>query len=135
MAELSQRGVRWTIQRYAVLEYLCQHRAHPTAEEIYEGLRAKLPAISRATIYNTLDLFKEHGLVKELLVEKERARYDCNIFPHIHLKCKRCGRIYDLEVFPPSLPPEYEGHRVEEVVCYTTGVCRACKEAGNAGAP
>lgn len=130
---LAQRGVRWTVQRYAIMEYLYDHRIHPTAEEIYEGLRKRLPAISRATVYNTLELFKEHGLVKELLVEKERARYDYDVSPHIHLKCLRCGRIYDLFVPPPSLPPEYEGHRVEEVICYAMGVCKGCREKGDAG--
>ncbi|RLA77667.1 MAG: transcriptional repressor [Deltaproteobacteria bacterium] len=129
MALLKERGVPWTIQRYAVLEYLYEHRTHPTAEEIYQGLRERLPAISRATVYNTLELFKRHGLVKEIMVEKERARYDYRVDEHMHFLCRRCGRIYDLEV-PPSCPllreRFVEGHRVEEFRPYVTGTCRDC---------
>lgn len=132
MSLLAERGVRWTVQRYAVLEYLCEHRDHPTAEEIYRGLRKRLPAISRATVYNTLELLKEHGLVKELVIEKERARYDFDTSEHVHLKCRVCGRVYDLGVSPPSVPAEAEGHKVEELVCYAVGICRSCREKGGA---
>lgn len=135
MAVLKERGVPWTIQRYAVLEYLYEHRDHPTAEDIYRGLKRKLPTISRATVYNTLELFKKHGLVREVIVEKERARYDYLVERHIHFLCRRCGRLYDLEAVKcPLLEQEFvEGHRLEECRPYLVGTCRDClKEEGGA---
>jgi len=128
---LKERGVVMTIQRYGVLEYLYNHRTHPTAEEIYQGLKNAFPAISRATVYNTLELLKEHRLIQEVVVEKDRARYDYRTDPHLHFLCRRCSRVYDLEISPscPFSPgDEVEGHRVEELKPYIIGVCRRCLE-------
>lgn len=127
MEELSGKGVRWTIQRYAVLEYLYTHRTHPTAEEIFRALKRQFPAISKATVYNTLELLKQYGLVRELYLEKERARYDFEVAPHFHLVCRSCGGIYDLDLSAPSVPKEVDGHVVEDVMYCAFGVCAECR--------
>ena len=127
--KLKEKGVVWTIQRYGVLEYLASHRHHPTAEDIYQGLKEVFPTISRATVYNTLELLKSHGLIQEVVVEKDRARYDYRTDPHLHLLCRRCGRVYDLESdcsCPFSPGDEVEGHRVEELHSYIVGICKDC---------
>ncbi len=129
VARLKEKGIPWTIQRYAVLEYLYKNRTHPTAEEIYQGLRAQLPTISRATVYNALELLKRHGLVLEVTIEKDRARYDYRVDSHLHFLCRRCRTVYDLGVeCPCPLDPGdmVEGHRVEELRPYVIGLCRRC---------
>ena len=75
-ARLKDKGVLVTIQRSAVLEFLQGNPEHPTAEEIYQSLRGMYPALSRATIYNTLDLLKQHGLIQEITIERNKAHYD-----------------------------------------------------------
>lgn len=127
MDELSEKGVRWTIQRYAVLEYLYTHRTHPTAEDIFRALKVQFPAISKATVYNTLELLKQYGLVRELYLEKERARYDAEVYPHFHLVCKSCGRVYDLGFPAPEVPKEVDGHAVEDVMYCAFGICGECR--------
>lgn len=133
MEELSGKGVRWTIQRYAVLEYLYAHRTHPTAEDIFRALKGQFPAISKATVYNTLELLKQYGLVRELYLEKERARYDAEVAPHFHLVCRSCGGVYDLGLPAPEVPPEVEGHAVEEVMYCAFGVCSECRSKAAEG--
>ena len=130
MSVLAERGVRWTVQRYLILSYLYDHRTHPTAEEVYRGIRKDFSTISRATVYNTLELLKEYGLVQELLIEKERARYDFDVSPHMHFKCEKCGMVYDLGISLPPLPSEAEGHLVKGFQLYAVGVCRKCRGEG-----
>lgn len=133
MEELSDKGVRWTIQRYAVLEYLYTHRTHPTAEDIFRALKGQFPAISKATVYNTLELLKQYGLVRELYLEKERARYDSEVSPHFHLVCRSCGGVYDLGISAPQIPREVEGHVVEDVMYCVFGVCADCRSGAAEG--
>jgi Fur family peroxide stress response transcriptional regulator len=132
-AKLKDKGVLLTIQRAAVLEFLQDYTQHPTAEEIYQSLRGMYPALSRATIYNTLDLFKQHGLIQEITIERSKAHYDFNTEPHHHFLCSHCGRIYDvaLEKIPFERVKWLDGHKMEEAWLYITGTCSACLREGN----
>lgn len=99
---LAARGYRVTPQRVGIYEFLRQSRSHPTAEEIYQALQERFPMMSQATVYKTLELLVQLGLVTELGFGDEPNRYDGNPVPHINIRCLRCGRIDDLE--EPSLP-------------------------------
>ena len=137
-AGLKGRGILLTIQRSAILAFLQDNTQHPTAEEIYQSLRGMYPALSRATVYNTLDLFKQHGLVQEITIERHKAHYDYNTEPHHHFLCRLCGSIYDLGI--KDVPLEQggwlDGHKIEETRLYISGTCSTClKEKGNAGTP
>lgn len=128
LAVLKGRGVKLTLQRYAILEFLEKNRTHPTAEEIYQGIRASYPGISRATVYNSLDVFKRHGMVREVIVESHRARYDAETRPHHHFLCQQCARIYDVasdEVGFATIHTGY-GHEVRECTVYLFGICASC---------
>lgn len=137
-ARLKEQGILVTIQRSAILEFLQDNTHHPTAEEIYRSLRGIYPALSRATIYNALDLFKQHGLVQEINIERNKAHYDYKIEPHHHFLCRHCSRIYDvdMEKIPWEKKDRLNGHRIEEVWLYVIGTCVAClREDHDAGAP
>lgn len=96
-ALLAERGYRVTVQRVAIYEYLVSTRAHPTAEDIYAAVSKRFPGLSRSTVYNTLELLSQLGLVTELSFGDLPARYDGNPRAHINLWCIRCHRIEDLE--------------------------------------
>ena len=137
-AALKEKGILLTIQRSAVLALLHDNTRHPTAEEIYQALRERYPALSRATVYNTLDLLKQHGLIQEITIERTKAHYDYNTEPHHHFLCRHCGRIYDvvLEKVPLEREGRLDGHKIEEIRLYMTGSCAACPQEGHdAGTP
>lgn len=132
-ARLKDNGVLVTIQRSAVLEFLQGNPEHPTAEEIYQSLRGMYPALSRATIYNTLDLLKQHGLIQEITIERNKAHYDYKTELHHHFLCSHCARIYDIAMEKVLFEREelLDGHKMEEARLYITGTCSACLREGN----
>jgi len=125
---LRRFGLTPTAQRLAVLEYLDGNRAHPTADEIYQGVHARYPSIVRATVYNALSALKKVGAVRELTIEKGAVRYDSNTDPHPHFLCRVCGKVYDLDLpCPIRAGDEINGYRVESVHIYLYGVCASCR--------
>lgn len=124
---LVDKGIKPTYQRIKILEYLETHENHPTVEMIYKALYKKVPTLSRTTVYNTLDIFREHGLVALLSTTDSEARYEYNFDSHHHFICKECGAIIDIPVkcsFRMVL--EREGHRVDEVHGNFIGICSKC---------
>ena len=93
---LSSFGVKPSMQRIAIMEYLMTHRTHPTVDEIYTALSPSMPTLSKTTVYNTLRLLAEHGAVLELDMDSRNTRFDGDVTPHAHFYCKSCGRIEDL---------------------------------------
>lgn len=129
LRQLKDKGVRFTPQRQAILEFLLQTKSHPTAEEIYQHVKEKFPGVSLGTIYNTLNMLKEHGFILELSYGDMSSRFDGNPNNHYHIVCLRCGRVSDY--MGPLITMEQEvaqssgfqilGHRLEFY-----GVCPAC---------
>ncbi len=97
---LRSSGIRITPQRLAVYESIAV-LDHPSADEIYENLRSVYPAMSVATIYNTVERLVQEGLVHVITVNGKR-RYDFRLEHHDHLLCQQCHRLAD---FPDDLPP------------------------------
>ena len=83
-------------KRDAILSYLRQTDAHPSAESVYAGLKLEMPDISLGTVYRNLSLFKEQGLIQSLGSVKGVERFDGNVEPHVHFICTGCGAIRDL---------------------------------------
>ena len=97
LAQLEASGRRVTTQRIAVCGALLAHGGHPTPAEIYQRVHAAHPAISQATVYNTLSALEELGLVHLLyIVGDDHAHYDLGADPHVNAVCTRCGRITDI---------------------------------------
>lgn len=93
--DLRRYKIRVTPQRQAILQYLKSTDSHPTAEQVYEHVRTVFPGISLATVYNTLNLFVQLGLVRELPNGDRSSRFDANVSDHYHLICEGCGAIID----------------------------------------
>lgn len=97
IATLRERGIRVTAQRVAVAEVLATSLDHPSAQDVFERVKRRLPHITRATVYNTLRVLSEKGLVQPLHF-RDGTRYDGNPLPHANLVCVQCGSIADAEL-------------------------------------
>jgi Fur family peroxide stress response transcriptional regulator len=103
---ISEKGFRFTEQRRQVYEALMAQRDHPTAVEVFMRVKPKLPTISLATVYNTLETLAGCGLVKHVNHEREPSRYCANPDEHAHLFCEKCGSVTDLPMRSKRRPAE-----------------------------
>ena len=90
-----ERGYKVTTQRLAICKFILSRKDHPTADKIYQSLRKDHPTISLGTIYKTLHLLKELGLIQELGFNDGSVRYDPDTELHINMVCSKCGEIRD----------------------------------------
>jgi Fur family peroxide stress response transcriptional regulator len=98
VAALKQAGLRLTPQRRAICRALVEREDHPTAQAMYDQLLPEFPSLSRATVYNTLQVLVETGFVQELGTAGDGAiHYDADVAPHVNLICMRCHRIEDFD--------------------------------------
>lgn len=125
---LKEKKINPTYHRIKILQYLKRVK-HPHIEEIYRNLSKEIPTISRVTIYNTLNLFLEKGVVLALRIPGEETRFDGNPSWHHHFICEKCGRIIDLDIECEYLKKgTVEGHIIKELYGYFKGICRDCLE-------
>jgi Fur family iron response transcriptional regulator len=121
-AILEQHGVRPTSQRVRVAEMLLTAPRHITAEQILGALREGAGHVSKATVYNTLKLFVDQGLVRQIHVDPERCVYDSMMAPHHHFQLLETGEMIDIRpedlefAKMPPLPPGTEIADVEVVI-------------------
>ena len=87
-----------TPQREAVYKGIVERDDHPTASDIFEAARKRLPSISYATVYNSLRYLKETGLVHEIKFGDSASRYDGVMERHDHAICNQCGKLVDLDM-------------------------------------
>ncbi len=125
--ELIKKDIRPSYQRVKVLEYLHQHSAHPTVDEIYHHLTPEIPSLSKTTIYNTLRVFINAGLVRTVTIDDGELRYDLNRTDHGHFKCEACGVIIDFPIDIEQIPYEGLSHfLIKERNVYFKGLCPDC---------
>lgn len=121
-ARLRRIGVPITLQRLEIARVLLPRPVHLSAEQVLLKVREAAPETSRATVYNTLRLFREKGLIKELIVDPERVVYDSNTAPHHHLYDIDSGELSDLAAHElqvvgiPALPAGVELAQVDVIV-------------------
>lgn len=131
---LESKGIQPSYQRIKILEYLIKKRNHPSVDLIYKDLVGEIPTLSKTTIYNTLNLFIEKGFVRAITIEGNEVRYDLITVPHVHFKCLKCGRIYDVylhtDICGLEELEEIDGHKVIETHIYMKGICRECRREG-----
>ena len=122
--------LRMTRQRQVILEELRKVKTHPSADEVYEMVRKRLPRISLGTVYRNLEILSESGEIKKLEPGSSLKRFDGNPSEHFHIRCIRCDRIADMPMacdfeidLADMTPTEYEilGHRLEFF-----GLCPYC---------
>ena len=87
-----------TYQRRVILEELSKVKTHPTADEVYEMARKRLPNISIATVYRNLDLMSKNNSIYKLDIAGRKKRFDADISRHYHLRCSECGAVCDIQL-------------------------------------
>ena len=128
-------GLRPSVQRLAIMEYLLTHSTHPTVDDIYRDLSKTMPTLSKTTLYNTLRLFAENNAAQMLTIDDHRVCYDGNTEGHVHLFCKKCGKVLDLFNIPApkrGVVEMVDGNRIEDVQLYYRGICAECLSKENA---
>jgi len=88
--------MRLTSQRQVILEELKKVKSHPTANEVYDMVRKRLPRIGLGTVYRNLDLLAEKGIIRKLEVGGDQKRFDGDISQHYHIRCVECDRVDDI---------------------------------------
>lgn len=96
----SDQKYRMTHQRQVILEEIKRDPSHPTADEIYERVRKRLPRISMGTVYRNLDVLSSCGLIHRLEPGLPQMRFDSVILDHYHITCLECGKIEDAPIEP-----------------------------------
>jgi len=118
-------------QRQVILEELCRRRSHPTATELYELVRRRLPHISLGTVYRNLDLLARQGQARRLAGDGAQARFDGHPDDHAHLRCVNCGGVSDVARSAAersaALPRAPGGHLVLGARLEFLGLCPQCR--------
>mgnify|MGYP004699594623 FL=1 len=131
---LMERGIRPSMQRLAIMDYLINHPIHPTIDDVYQALSNKVPTLSRTTVYNTLRMLSENQAAQMITIDEHRVCYDGNVENHVHFYCKKCGKIIDLfGEQAPKLEGEktVEGNIIQEEQLYYKGICAKCAKKLN----
>lgn len=122
---------RNTRQRQLIIAELRGTKSHPTAEWIYQRVKAKMPRISLGTVYRNLAVLKDQKLIQELPRVGSQSRYDGNPEPHYHFVCLNCGSVEDIETpFMEKLTGEVAKklteHDVQGYFAEFFGLCPQC---------
>jgi len=128
----SNKMIRQTNQRRVILEELRKVTSHPTAADVYQMVKKKLPRVSLGTVYRNLELLNECGTIQKLDFGESHKRFDGNPDPHYHVNCISCGRVDDVHM---NLNSRLENEAAKETgyeiighhVSYT-GICPGCQE-------
>jgi Fur family peroxide stress response transcriptional regulator len=126
-----RQGISVTPQRVAIYRLLAASKDHPDAESIYDSVKVDFPDISIDTVYRTLSTFTEMGLVNEVEGYGQARRYDPDLKPHHHFRCRKCGKIVDFEEegldnlkIPKAIREKYS---VLSVKVVAEGLCDVCR--------
>lgn len=130
---LESVGIRPSLQRIAIMDYMLAHRTHPTADVVYNALLWQMPTLSKMTVYNTLSLLAERGAVLSLGVDARHRRFDGDTSLHGHLVCSGCGEVEDVfysEAQRQALAATMPKGGVGMEICYS-GSCSKCATNNN----
>jgi len=127
---LKDAGIKLTPQRLEIFREVAQSGEHPDAETVYNGVRKRLPTVSLDTVYRTLWLLLDLGLITTIGPPRERARFDSNLKPHHHFVCSKCGKTADFysdELDRLDIPDSVkELGIVEKTHVEIRGICSEC---------
>ena len=124
---------RNTIQRSLVFEAVNKLRCHATADEIYEAIVTEHPNISRATVYRNLNSLSEMGDIRKIEIPGGADRFDHMCHDHCHVKCEKCGRVFDVDMeYITGLEESIKNNRGFTFTGYDIlfrGVCPDCQKS------
>lgn len=133
----TQAEIRLTPQRQVILEELAKVKTHPTANEVYDMVRKRLPRIGLGTVYRNLELMAENGLILKLEVGGTQKRFDATTDRHYHIRCTNCGRVDDIEfdVMPHinKMASDSCDYRVLSHHIEFSGICETCDQSKEGG--
>ena len=121
--KLRKKGIRPSAHRLAVAEYVLDTCDHPSAEQVLERVRRRFPLLSRATVYNTLNLLVEKGLLRELVLSEGKVVFDPKLDRHHHFIDDETGQIEDIPwtALPVGDPARIPGYEVREYMVVMRG--------------
>ena len=126
-----KKRIRMTRQRRIILEELRKLHSHPTADQVYDTVRKRMPRISLGTVYRNLEILSQWGLAQKLDLAGAPRRFDGSTEEHYHVRCVRCGEVEDVPIEPlgdledsirSNTDFEIIGHRLNFL-----GFCPACR--------
>ena len=126
-----EHDLKVTHQRIEIYRALLESEDHPTAEDIYNRIRDKIPMVSVDTIYRTLALFEDHKLISRVQCLSDKGRFDKNLDKHHHFICVQCKTVFDFywpefeKISIPKSAKEYGKVFNEKVELL--GVCNECQ--------
>jgi len=128
-----EKNFRVTRQRRIILDEMSNMRRHPTAGEVYDAVRRRLPRISLGTVYRNLELLSEKGVIAKIRANGPQMRFDINPGEHYHAHCTRCGAILDVPMDPETVSrlnescgqKDFQLVRVRIKILGRCGICRA----------
>jgi|YelNatPaOPRAMG01_1025707.scaffolds.fasta_scaffold251904_1 Fur family ferric uptake transcriptional regulator len=130
----SERPLRQTKARRVIWEELYGVTTHPTAEEVYEKVKKRLPRVSLGTVYRNLELLSQTGKIRKIEGGPQK-RFDPNTENHYHFRCRECGRVSDLTLEPvveidravaQLTGGSFDGYHLEVI-----GLCPSCRASAN----
>lgn len=130
--KLIEADIKPTIQRILIYNFLKDLEGkHLTSEEIYIKISKEFTQISRATIYNTLNLFTEKNLIHTLKIDNKEKIYECTTNPHGHFVCERCGKIEDFPFDPKIEEKQLENltGKIRTIEIIAKGICKKCLDS------
>ena len=127
-----ERGERCTVQRRRILEGVLSRDDHPTADQVFEVVRKRLPDLAMPTVYRTLEYLVRVGVITKACHTGRATRYDPRIDLHHHLVCLQCSRLIDFEdagLDRLTIPETaHVGFEVTDFRVQLRGSCRTCRE-------
>ncbi|MBO7223113.1 MAG: transcriptional repressor [Kiritimatiellae bacterium] len=127
---LRDMGVPASMPRICIYDYLLSQKTHPSADMVYMALHPQMPSLSRTTVYNTLRMLCDKGLVKQIPICEGDMRFDADVSEHGHFWCRKCGRVIDIDA--PHIATK-QSHKmigdIDEIQVVLIGSCNECKES------
>lgn len=125
--------MRKTKQREVIIDELMKLNSHPSADELYERVRKRIPRISLGTVYRNLDVLSREGVIRRLESPGSPKRFDGTMHEHSHIRCTRCGRIDDVPFGGELTECDRDilrrtAYRVLERRVEFLGLCPACRK-------
>jgi len=124
---LIEHGIKPSLQRVAILNYLIENKNHPNIDKIFNETLPFIPTLSKTTVYNTVKSFVEKGFVTSFLDQDNTVVYDLMLEPHVHFQCIECKEIYDCVLDGDTCKLEViDGHRIIKKSVVFMGICKKC---------
>ena len=120
-------GIKPSVIRIMIYDFLKDNKTHPTVDEIFHAVLSKVPTLSRTTVYNSVKLFSEKGLLKVLPIDGTQIRYDADTAFHGHFLCDMCKRVYDFNL-DKSLETGLDDFNIKHREVFYSGYCKECSK-------